>query len=206
MKKIYFVRHAECESDIQHILAGQYNYVLTPRGHQQAAKFATSIPKDMRALTSPLARATETASPYRDSARGQLLEHNMDLRERSWGLFDGKTRSSFTDAEKVLMKRLRDPLDDLQGSITSRALEVEERSAVFNRMFAILKSLTTGQVENTVCFSHGHAIATLVEGMTGLAVPLIGPCGYVIFTFSDYGECYGYEVFTNRGSSSGKVA
>ncbi len=102
-----FLRHGESVGNAQERLQGQSDYALTERGRQQAEQLAErwaseGLHLDL-AITSPLARAKETATIVANALRIPLEEDSIWL-ERDVGDLVGYTREEtlekYPDAER----------------------------------------------------------------------------------------------------------
>lgn len=99
MPGLYVVRHAE--PALVGVLLGQYDPPLSEAGRSQAA----ALLKDVRwsvVYSSPLRRALETA---RLLARGAAIQIVPDLREITYGDWDGKTWAEIESADPVLARK-----------------------------------------------------------------------------------------------------
>jgi 2,3-bisphosphoglycerate-dependent phosphoglycerate mutase len=195
VKKIYFIRHAESENDAGKRLAGHTDFALTDKGRQQALDLVTALPHGL-AVYSPLKRAKDTAKHFSDKVQSELLI------ERKWGQFEARGRDEFSEVEKKIMRAMRGPIGSDEDKIFSDLVGAESRQSVFDRMRKHLNGSLAGDHKVTLCFSHGHAIATLLEGMTGFQIPIIGHCGYVELQFGDDNSLLGMRLHTNRAISS----
>lgn len=93
MTTLYFMRHAQSEANLKDILASRQDYELTEKGHNDAGAIAAEL-KDLvsisRIVSSPLARAAQTAAPIAD-AYGLTVETEARIIEQELGKFAGKT-------------------------------------------------------------------------------------------------------------------
>lgn len=82
------IRHGETTANARGIIAGRNDVPLTDLGREQARGLAgRTWPEPIALFSSPLSRARETcelAFPGRD------FEIREDLRERDWGIFEGR--------------------------------------------------------------------------------------------------------------------
>lgn len=82
------IRHGETTANRDGIIAGRLDVALTPRGQAQAdALAARQWPGPVAVFTSPLKRADETA---RRAFTAQPIAQEAGLRERNWGIFEGR--------------------------------------------------------------------------------------------------------------------
>jgi broad specificity phosphatase PhoE len=119
--RIYVVRHAEPE--LTGVLLGQCDPPLSVAGRAQAMSILEGV-ELASVYTSPLRRALETA---RILARGTPVRVVSDLREITYGAWDGQTWAQIEAADPELARRkLRDwhsvtrPGGE-RGEISSRA-------------------------------------------------------------------------------------
>lgn len=82
------IRHGETTANAGAIIAGATDVPLTPRGRDQARALAgREWPSGIALFASPMSRARDTALlafPGRDH------QPEPDLRERDWGIFEGR--------------------------------------------------------------------------------------------------------------------
>ncbi len=95
MTRIYLCRHGETEYNRKHVLQGQKDVELNERGDEQAEKLAERLEeKDIDAVySSDLKRASRTAEKIAEKTGAPHIEDER-LRERSYGDFEGRHRSS----------------------------------------------------------------------------------------------------------------
>jgi broad specificity phosphatase PhoE len=87
------MRHAESEANALNVLAGRIDYPLTARGLEEAQAVARAfVPSHPLGaiLSSPLARARQTAEPFA-AMSGLAPESDEALVEQDMGIFAGKT-------------------------------------------------------------------------------------------------------------------
>lgn len=99
MTTLYLVRHGETVDNVNHIMQGQTQGELTPKGVEQARKVAA----DMAGVaidafvSSDLKRAVDTCKIIAEP-HGQEVTVTPLLRERDWGSFTGKYIPDLKDA------------------------------------------------------------------------------------------------------------
>ncbi|MEN9061911.1 histidine phosphatase family protein [Ponticoccus litoralis] len=82
------IRHGETTANADGIIAGITDVPLTAQGRDQARALAAGPrPDDLAVYASPLARARETA---RLAFPGRQVRLHPGLRERDWGVFEGR--------------------------------------------------------------------------------------------------------------------
>lgn len=101
MPKLYLVRHAE--PAVTGVLLGESDPPLSPNGRAQAVGLLASLDVAI-VYTSPLRRAQETAQASTDAAPIEILG---DLREISYGAWDGKTWAEIEAGDPDLAARKR---------------------------------------------------------------------------------------------------
>lgn len=95
-RSFYFLRHGETDWNSQRLMQGWTDIPLNDNGIAQAEKAAALIaehPIDL-VVSSPLSRAHRTAEIVNDALKKPLLLDEQ-LKERSWGIFEGKHVSAF---------------------------------------------------------------------------------------------------------------
>ena len=95
-RSFYFLRHGETEWNRRDMIQGWSDIPLNDTGRQQARNAAPHIAAAAidRIVTSPLARALETAEIINTVLQKPLATEAL-LRERNYGVFEGKTRADF---------------------------------------------------------------------------------------------------------------
>jgi probable phosphoglycerate mutase len=92
--RLYLVRHGETEWNRDHRLQGHADSALTTEGRRQAARLGTRLKRlELQALyASDLGRAWATAETIGRQC-GLTVVPSRQLRERSYGAFEGRTWS-----------------------------------------------------------------------------------------------------------------
>lgn len=91
-RSFYFVRHGETDWNREGVLQGFSDIPLNETGRDQAraaSSLIAALPVS-RLVASPLQRASETASII-NQALQKPIDHCADLRERHFGVFEGKS-------------------------------------------------------------------------------------------------------------------
>jgi len=87
----YFIRHTESEANVLHLLGGQSDFPLSDKGKRDAdllaGLFAARHTAD-HIISSPLARAQQTAEPFAKRL-GLPILLNPALMEQNMGIFSG---------------------------------------------------------------------------------------------------------------------
>ena len=152
--EIVLVRHGETEWSRDGKHTGNTDVELTDRGREQAAALAAALrARDFaRVLTSPLARAAETA---RLAGFGEIAEPRDELREWDYGAYEGR---------KTVDIRGERPGWTLW---TDGVPEGETAADVAARVDRVVDELreTEGAV---LVFAHGHLLRVLAARWIGL--------------------------------------
>lgn len=110
--RIIAIRHGETAWNVDTRIQGHLDIALNERGHWQAQRLAQALAaEDIAAVyASDLSRAFETGR-YVAQATGAPIQATPGLRERSFGLFEGRTFSEIEAElpEQALRWRKRDP-------------------------------------------------------------------------------------------------
>lgn len=101
MLKIYIIRHGQDIDNLNNILNGRRNKVLTGKGVEQAENLSLRIIKSNikfdEIYTSPLKRAVKTAEIIAKKVNGNKPELIKDLQEREFGVMTGKSLSKIEE-------------------------------------------------------------------------------------------------------------
>jgi broad specificity phosphatase PhoE len=154
MGEIVLVRHGETEWSRDGKHTGHTDVPLTAAGRKQAEALGEVLVgrEFARVLTSPLARAAETA---RLAGFGERVEERAELREWDYGEYEGRMTSEIR-RERPGWTLWRDGVPGGES-----AAEVAER---VDSLLAELRS-TEGDV---LVFSHGHLLRVLAARWVGL--------------------------------------
>lgn len=161
MKKIYFVRHGETESNRKGIFRGRLDVPLSQRGKDQAKdlrRYFEKIPVDT-VYSSPLGRALETAGitfPGQEINREGLLD-NLDLGEWS-GKDKALVKKNFPGKWETWIKH--------PESITFPG--GESLGDVWKRSKAFLDKIASGSAETVAAVSHRSVVKVILAAAIGL--------------------------------------
>lgn len=91
MTRLYLVRHGETVDNVNHIMQGQTQGMLTENGREQAREVAREMAgKEVDAfISSDLRRAVDTCMIIAGPHKGHVVTTKL-LRERDWGSFTGR--------------------------------------------------------------------------------------------------------------------
>lgn len=153
-RTIVFVRHGQSHANAGGATIGHAEVELTDEGHAQAQQLAESavLPATpARVLSSPFARAMQTAQPYA-SRTGRELELAPALRE-----FDMVDPGTSAEQAYALIKHywvIADP--DLR-----LGMQTESFREFYDRVASFQTEVAPTLPDGTVCFGHGFWIAML---------------------------------------------
>jgi probable phosphoglycerate mutase len=131
---LYIARHGETEWNLAQKLQGYQDSPLTAKGHHQAESLATALNNRQitRVYSSDLGRAMQTARVVAEHLGVELII-DARLRERNFGILEGKTKAEL--GESLLQERFRshDPDYVIPGGESFRQ--------VYDRSVACLEEL-----------------------------------------------------------------
>lgn len=161
--RIIAIRHGETAWNVDTRVQGQLDIPLNATGRWQASRVAQALADEpiSAIYASDLLRAWETAQSIAD-ATGQALHAHQGLRERGFGVLQGKTHAEIEThwPAQSLRWRQRDPLWAPQGGET--LVDVHER---ISRTASELAARHTG--EQIVLVAHGGIMDALYRLATG---------------------------------------
>jgi len=161
--RIIAIRHGETAWNVDTRIQGQLDIGLNETGRQQARRVARALTgEQIQAIySSDLSRAWDTARAIAD-ATGQTLQAHAGLRERGFGVFQGKTYAETEAAwpDQARRWRKRDPQWAPEGG--ESLLDVRER---ITRTAAELAARHLG--EQIVLVAHGGVMDALYRAATG---------------------------------------
>jgi broad specificity phosphatase PhoE len=159
MKKLYFVRHGQTDTNVKELLSGHIEAILTDEGKAQAV----TAGKDLKTkhlnidliVCSPLLRAYDTACIIAKELDYpiQRIKKNPLFLERSFGVLEGTSNKKFFIAGKYK------DIDEVEGAETISSLQQRAEEAL-----AYIKSLPD---ENILLVGHGafgRALRRVVNG------------------------------------------
>jgi len=149
MTDIYLCRHGRTQLNVAGLLRGHLDPDLDLVGHAEARDLARQLRNVglVRVISSPLARALETARPIAEASE-VALETDERLIDRAYGEFDGRSTDDVTSE---------------YGSVDA-APGVEPAEAVAARAKAVLNDLINAEDEGPVAVvSHDAVIRILLD-------------------------------------------
>jgi probable phosphoglycerate mutase len=166
---LYLARHGETDWNAEGRWQGQTNVSLNATGRAQAKRMAESLREAELSwiVSSDLARASETARIV-GAELGLAVELDRDLRERSFGVFEGLTR------EECARFHPEAWADWLELRLTPAGAETHEALAA--RVTAAIaragnRRVAAAGVGAGLVVTHGGAIRAAVAAGTGVQVP-----------------------------------
>ena len=161
--RIIAIRHGETAWNVATRVQGHVDIGLNERGRWQAQRVAQALADEpiSAIYASDLLRAWDTARAIADST-GQALQTHEGLRERGYGVLQGKTYAEIeaTWPEQALRWRKRDPLWTPQGGES-----LEDVRARITRTTSELAARHPG--EKIVLVAHGGVMDVLYRAATG---------------------------------------
>lgn len=142
MTKIYLTRHGQTKNNLENRYTGWQNIPLNPHGFSQAESSAQSIKArniDL-IISTPLLRAKQTAEEFAEVLNCPLLVVEQ-LKERSCGLFAGKTKSEVREEYSVSYKEYIEGFTPPEG---------ESIDDVKKRIFACMQSIICKHQNETI--------------------------------------------------------
>jgi broad specificity phosphatase PhoE len=182
-RTVYLARHGETEWNAAGRWQGHTDVALSARGREQALALAARLRgKGIgRIRASDLSRARETAEIVARAIGLGAPDVDPDLRERSFGIFEGRTRDEcallypevWARYQQVLRPTFAvQPLTHIPGA--------EPHERVVARMTEALRRATAvlGRADEALLIvSHGGSLRVLMASATGRAYPPIGNAG-----------------------------
>lgn len=161
--RIIAIRHGETAWNVDTRIQGQLDIGLNATGRQQARRLARALGSESISAiyTSDLSRARDTAQSIAQ-ATGQPLQPHTGLRERGFGLFQGKT---FVEIERswpelALRWRQRDPHWTPEGG--------ESLLTLRERILGTTNELASRHIgQQIVLVAHGGVLDVLYRAATG---------------------------------------
>lgn len=162
---LYLARHGETEANNQDLLQGQLPGKLSERGIQQAHAVGKALAREKinYVYCSDLERSRKTAEIVA-SYVSLSLQEDRDLRERSFGIYEGTSRTAFFFSER----QLEDPC-------RNRPEKGESFEDLYCRARTFLEKIVKRHPgESVAVVSHGDFSRLCVGILTG--EPLEGAC------------------------------
>ncbi len=167
--RVVLVRHGESHWNVQRRLQGHSGSGLSPAGHDQARAVADWLAATLGSapvVSSDLQRARETAGHVASALASDVVE-DPDLRERSWGAWEGRTVEELT-AEGSDAWRRRATGEDVAGEVGG-----ESGPDLAARVVPAIRRHAADR-EAVVVVSHGGSIWHGLHGLLGLPAMTLG--------------------------------
>lgn len=166
MTRLILIRHGETLWNTERRMQGQLDSPLTERGIWQACRLGERMSgMDFTALySSDLPRARLTAQRIADQT-GHGIVADARLRERHFGLFEGRTREEMERLDPAAYARFmsRDPQYAVPGG--------ESPAGFFSRCREALEDLAARHRGETIAIvTHGLVLDAAYRAATGLAL------------------------------------
>ncbi len=186
--KLLLLRHAVTEASDGKILLGREDAHLGEAGRNQAEDLATAVArrKPDHLLSSPLARARETARPVAE-ATGLSVETITDLQEIDFGRWGGQSFDQIRNSDPDLVEELTDDPADFTFPGGEKIADFWERIA------AVADVLEESEHSCPAVVSHGGVIRGLICHLLR-----IEPDNYLLFRI-DYASISAVELHEGGG-------
>ncbi len=171
------VRHGVTQANKDGRIQGRTSEGLDDEGREQARLLADWYGHGDRVITSPLARARETAFAL---SNGRPAEVDEDLTEMAFGAWEGMRFSDLADAADELAHRIYVGGEDL-----ARGGSGESFADLVDRAGSFLGRLDPRPGERTVVVSHGATIRAMIAAIHDKSIETwraLGPSANTGFT------------------------
>jgi probable phosphoglycerate mutase len=167
--RILLIRHGETDWNVGTRIQGSTDIPLNARGLAQVQRLAQALADETlhHVVTSDLSRAHATGAPLAQ-VTGAALRHDVGLRERAFGIFEGLTFEEIGQRhpEGAESWRRRDPAFGPDGGETLQAF--------YDRCVATAQRLAAAHAgESIALVAHGGVLDCLYRAATRL--PLQAP-------------------------------
>lgn len=176
--KFYVARHGETDFNKMNMLQGHIDTRLNETGKIQALKLAGALHKfGIGAIyTSDLNRAYETATIISKEISVPITGKSADLRETSFGQFEGKTYSEIADLMGV-------SIDTLMKEGLDKVIHVESSSKIANRSISFLENIARERIgESILVITHGGVMRSIASKILDISL------NYLYFSNGDFLE------------------
>lgn len=171
MLEVFFLRHAESVGNLQGIMQGRRDYVLSEKGLRQAEQLATYLdsclfekhPPDAL-YASPLQRTLQTLAPFRAKRPELPFATHDSLLEVDSGIFSGLTW------EEALAKHPEDCARFKAARDWGAVPEGESKAHLWERARSLIADLQTRHPEGgrVVLMTHGGLIRAALGVLAGI--------------------------------------
>jgi len=162
---LLLIRHGETAWNAEHRIQGRLDVPLSTTGMWQTGRLAQRLAEEAidAVISSDLARAWMTGAPLAD-ARGLTMVPDPRLRERAFGIFEGKTLDEIAAGhpEEFAAWRARD--------VHWRIPEGESGAEFIGRVLEALREIATSYLGRTVAVvTHGGVLDVVYRNARALA-------------------------------------
>ncbi len=167
--RVLLVRHGESEWNVERRLQGHSGPGLSPAGHDQgraAGAWLAAMLGTAPVVSSDLQRARETAD-HVAAALGVEVTEDPDLRERSWGAWEGRTVEELTAEGSSAWRRRTD------GEDVAPEVGGESGPDLAARVVPAIRRHASGR-EAVVLVTHGGSIWHGLHDLLGLPGMTLG--------------------------------
>lgn len=187
--ELVLIRHGETVSNDEGRWQGHQDGMLSAAGGQQAEQLAASLPPLDALYSSPLARATDTATPIA-TEQDLVIETDERLKEIGFGAWEGMTRTeiatAFPDDYAAFLTGADGPRGGTGETLTGVRLRMDE---------ALREIVARHPGEKVGVVSHGGATRAWVTDVLG--IPQDNRNGLSILDNTGYARI----IFGGRGTS-----
>lgn len=161
MGKIFLIRHAECQGNVEGRLSGITDFSLTQNGIQQAYRLAKALKEKVfiqYVFSSPLKRAVDTANIVACAYNLDSFEIDDELREINYGSYDGMTWADINARNPTVWANWKEIFHYPVG-----IPKQEKYIDVQKRMVNAMKRIAKESFKRNICvISHGLAIQSFL--------------------------------------------
>lgn len=163
--KIYLIRHAECFGNIEKILGEKNNYDITDKGYEMINAL-TEYLKNQKISSIYSSESTMCLETVEKLAKELNIEvkKEKDLREKYFGIYDGKKWSEIIEKEPWLKKYRKREIEILGIPNQETTKHVEDRMV---KVITQIANENLGQ--NVLIVSHGVAIETFIRRVVDIS-------------------------------------
>ncbi|MBP3597692.1 MAG: histidine phosphatase family protein [Clostridia bacterium] len=162
--KLFLVRNAECEGNINNILGESNNFKITEHGKKTIEVLTEYFKNEMiyNIYSSESTMCIETVDKIAQSLNIKIKIEN-ELREKSFGIYDGKNWDEIIK-EQPELKKFRKKKIEILGIPNQ-----ESTKQVADRMLKIMEKIAEENLgQNVIVVSHGVAIETFLRVVVGI--------------------------------------
>lgn len=162
--KLFLVRNAECEGNINNILGESNNFKITEHGKKTIEVLTEYFKNEMiyNIYSSESTMCVETVDKIAQCLNIKIKIEN-ELREKSFGIYDGKNWDEIIK-EQPELKKFRKKKIEILGIPNQ-----ESTKQVADRMLKIMEKIAEENLgQNVIVVSHGVAIETFLRVVVGI--------------------------------------